>query len=242
VQVPLIYLSSIVRPAPTVSSLFPGGIVAVDTNCPISPRYLFKEEAMCIDGAVEKRRVEFAAGRVCARRALAEIGFADAPIMQSPLRDPIWPKGATGSISHTDGYCVAVVGRSNLYDGIGVDTEVIGRLELNLWRTVFRAEEIDCLSRLHGPYQAEVATAMFSAKEAFYKCQFAITRSWLGFNDVRVEVSASTFRLSLCRDGICTFLDRKTATGKFVKFEGRIISGIAIQRAGLMSGAISHFV
>ena len=33
------------------------------------------------------------------------------------------------------------------------------------------------------------ATLIFCIKEAFYKCQYTLTREYLGFGDVRVEVS-----------------------------------------------------
>jgi len=52
---------------------------------------LFPSEAELVVVAVDRRRQEFAAGRRCARRALASIAGPQIPILMGPIRQPIWP-------------------------------------------------------------------------------------------------------------------------------------------------------
>jgi 4'-phosphopantetheinyl transferase EntD len=41
--------------------------------------------------------------------------------------------------------------------------------------------------------RAEAATILFGAKEAFYKYQYSLTRTWLDFKDVTVSVTPDRF-------------------------------------------------
>jgi 4'-phosphopantetheinyl transferase EntD len=45
-------------------------------------------------------------------------------------------------------------------------------------------DEIAWLEALPEPDQAKGGVLIFAAKEAFYKCQYPLTREWLGFHDV----------------------------------------------------------
>jgi 4'-phosphopantetheinyl transferase EntD len=106
---------------------------------------------------------------------------------------------------------------------------MLGRVEPKLWREVFRAEEIDRLNLLSDSQQVEIATAMFSAKEAFYKCQFTLTRRWLEFKDVCVEMGTDSFRIRICRNEAESPLLLRPLYGKFLVDATRVVSGIAIQ-------------
>lgn len=217
------------RSAAWVEALFPGGIVATEARAAVPISLLFPQELAHIEAAVEKRRLEFAAGRVCARQSLASIGFAEAPLVATPDGAPSWPNGAIGSISHTDGYCVAVAGLTEQFRGVGVDAEVLGRVLPDLWSLVFRAEEINRLRSLSYSRRMEMATIMFSAKEAFYKCQFAVTRNWLGFEDVVVEAAENEFSISVFDQQIKARLDGHVFIGKFAIDSPRVVCGIAFR-------------
>jgi 4'-phosphopantetheinyl transferase EntD len=218
----------IVQLAPWVESLFPKGVIATQVYGAVSPSHLLPEETMCIETAVLKRQREFAAGRVCARLALATMGFVKEPLLATQERMPRWPKGAVGSISHTDAYCVAVAGLEQHFSGIGVDTEIVGRVEPDLWPQVFRFEEMERLKPLSQSRQIEIATVMFSAKEAFYKCQFALTRAWLGFEDVSVETAGDRFRVVVCNRNINAALAQESLHGHFAIDGTRVVCGMAI--------------
>jgi len=158
-------------------------IEAGDPGEPSSP--LFPEELALVASAVEKRRLEFARGRQCARAALRRLGFADSPLLSGSQREPLWPTGVVGSITHTHGLCVAAVGRQSSYAGVGIDVEPAAPLQRPVAERVATEAEMSALRSLP-PLLA--ARLIFSAKEAFYKCQFYRTRQFLGFFDVSLEL------------------------------------------------------
>ena len=62
---------------PAFERLLPAGVAVVEAS-PLADSYpLHDEERAVIAGAVPKRRREFAAGRHCARLALARLGVED---------------------------------------------------------------------------------------------------------------------------------------------------------------------
>jgi 4'-phosphopantetheinyl transferase EntD len=171
--------------SPVIASLFPQAVVAAELRAPGDVTLLDPSERASLANAVETRAGEFAAGRLCARRALAELGRAE-PIRAAPDRQPIWPRGVVGSITHTVGFAAAVVARDRDLAAIGLDTEIAGRVKHELWRKVCVAEEVAWLETLESDQQACAATLIFAAKEAFYKCQYPTTAQWLYFADARV--------------------------------------------------------
>lgn len=191
------------KPAADVAALFARpDVVAFELNGPGDESQLHPDEATRISHASGKRRREFAAGRMCARAALVELGMAsDRPLGSAPDRAPLWPEGVIGSISHTDDYCIAVLARADRSDdGIGIDVERFGRVGDNLHRTIFTTAERSWLGRLPGPERAETATTLFSGKEAFYKAQHPLTGSWVGFKDVSGRTGADGLILDPATD------------------------------------------
>ena len=76
----------------------------------------------------------------------------------------------------------------------------------------------------------EMATVLFSAKEAFYKCQYALTRNWLGFEDVIVEAGENEFSVSVCDPQATSAFAHHAYRGKFAIDGSRVVCGIAFQR------------
>jgi len=99
--------------SPTLSRLFLPGVVAADLRGPGDVKLLMPEEARYLGRAVPKRVREFAAGRLCARRALAEFGIVDFAVEVADDRQPVWPASMVGSITHTAGFCAAVAAERN---------------------------------------------------------------------------------------------------------------------------------
>ncbi len=144
---------------------------------------LFAEEEAYIRKAVTKRRSEYAAGRAAARIALAKLGASLEPITAEPDRSPRWPTGFHGTITHCEGFCSAVVVRSKDASSIGFDAEVAEPLEGDLCHLVCRPSELEHFRTLPR-IGVDWPKLAFSAKEAFYKCYYPRTRSFLGFRDV----------------------------------------------------------
>jgi 4'-phosphopantetheinyl transferase EntD len=171
----------------TFASLFPAGVVAAELRTPGDPSLLEPEEALAVASAVPERVQEFAGGRLCARRALAEFGIVDFPLRAAGDRQPIWPEFLVGSITHTQGICAAVLAARTRLAAIGVDTEVAVAVRRELWAGICVAAELAWLESLE--IAAPAAALIFSAKEAFYKCLYPLWGARLNFHDVRVTVS-----------------------------------------------------
>ena len=214
-----------------VEKLLPAGVIAFEIHGAGSPEDLFPSERECVARAVPKRVNEFAAGRVCARAALAASGFEPAPLLVADDRTPIWPAGAVGSITHTAGYCVAVVSLQNRLAGIGVDVEQLGHVKPSLWHMTMRPEEISALDSLDETQRLRTASILFSAKEAFYKCQYALTRQWLGFEDVRVTVATDTFELDIVNATHPIHAVRAQWTGRFSVNDRFVVTAISAEPA-----------
>jgi 4'-phosphopantetheinyl transferase EntD len=209
---------SAINPAivsPLIESLFPAGVAAAELRVAGDPRRLEPEEAAAVARAVAKRREEFAAGRLCARRALERFGIARVVLPAAHDRQPLWPPGFLGSITHTEGFCAAVAaasgalqgacpnhdprreGRpqqahhdSDRFLGLGLDSEAAGAVEAHLWPSVCVASELDWMARWPAESRSRAATLVFAAKEAFYKAQYPTTGEFLSFADLEVAACA----------------------------------------------------
>jgi 4'-phosphopantetheinyl transferase EntD len=169
-----------------VESIFPPGVAAAELRAPGDPLLLDPEEALIVARAVPKRVGEFAAGRLCARSALARFGIASFAVRAARDRQPLWPAGLLGSITHTRGFCAAVIGEDARFVGLGLDTEQADAVGPELWPSICVAEELAWIASLPAGERTRAATLVFAAKEAFYKCQYPSTSEWLSFSDVRI--------------------------------------------------------
>ena len=150
-------------------------------------------EQPVVANAVEKRRRDFAAGRACARRALRQLGYEEVAITAGDRREPVWPEGVVGTISHTQGFCGAAVARRHDVLSLGFDAERVAAIQLDISDHVATAAELDALQeRIPGPRERALALA-FSAREAFYKCQYPVSRQWVGLRDVALRLEEDGF-------------------------------------------------
>jgi 4'-phosphopantetheinyl transferase EntD len=137
----------------------------------------------------EKRLSDFSIGRYCAIKALEQLGIQDATIPIGADRAPIWPDGVVGSISHCDTLVGAIVAKKSEYISLGLDIEEIGRVTPDLFDLVFTEKEKSYLSSFTGRKLEEQSTLIFSVKEAFYKFQHPITKKFLDFLDVEMDLT-----------------------------------------------------
>src|SRR5580692_6347409 len=121
------------NPAPHIAALFTADAVAYETQETILVNALLPEERQYVARAMSKRVQEFAAGRVCARAALAQLGYAAVALPMGEDRAPQWPAGATGSITHTNGFCAAVVAATAQIRALGLDAEPGTSVRPHLW-------------------------------------------------------------------------------------------------------------
>ena len=207
-----------------LANVCPPGFIAVEFAGLADAGELYPQERDEMTTFGEKRRSEFAAGRLSSKLALAEFGIVNFPLQINDDRRPRWPDGFVGSISHTHDYCAALVARATEAGSIGFDVERTGRIEEELWDVLFTSCEQERLRALPFARRAISATIVFSAKEAFYKCHFASSPTWLDFTDVEIDVSpgapgtvGSTFHIQ-----------PRSASVVRAEYVGRFIAGRSI--------------
>jgi len=220
--------------APHIAALFPSGVAAFEAQGHYTDDLLFDTERPCIAHAVESRVHEFIAGRICARAALAQLGHPPVAIPVAADRAPIWPSGFTGSISHANGYCVAVAarvkhaGQKKGVTALGVDVEQVGQVLPTIWSQLMCEEEIARLHALDERDRDVSATLIFSAKEAFYKVQHTLTGGWVDFGDATILLSENSFVLRLTNANLAIAQLARSFEGRFSVGSGRVITALAI--------------
>lgn len=116
-----------------------------------------------------ERRDDFIRGRVAARGALAGLGVRVASIPIGAWRQPVWPAGVVGSISHSAGVGVAVAARAADLRGVGVDVEASDRrLSPAVARRILSRPEHWAREDADMPWPL----VLFCAKEAAFKAVF----------------------------------------------------------------------
>ncbi len=126
-----------------------------------------------------QRSLEYSSGRRVAHKALSIAIGESLPILIDQRR-PVWPKGWVGSISHTKNKAAAVLGRECDYAGIGIDLALQNSVTERIAERITTPSERTTLT-------ADLATQIFSAKEAVYKAVNPISREFLGMRDVEIE-------------------------------------------------------
>jgi 4'-phosphopantetheinyl transferase EntD len=155
------------------------------------PTVLALEEQRQIENAVATRRREYAAGRLLAHSLFAAFGVDAMPLLNGPDRVPIWPAGMVGSISHCPTLCVVVVADASAIQGLGIDVEPAIALPGEVAARVLSPTELQGIARLPPSLRAIADRLIFSAKEATYKALYPITRQFLDFPDMHVELGDS---------------------------------------------------
>jgi 4'-phosphopantetheinyl transferase EntD len=148
---------------------------------------LHPEEEPAVARAVPKRRAEHAAGRACAREALAALGEKPVAIPRdnADRGAPVWPKGVIGSITHCDGYRAAAVARSAQILALGIDAEPDGPLPEGVLGAIHSTDrERAALAELTAAEPAiHWDRLLFSAKESVYKAWHPHHHRMLGFEE-----------------------------------------------------------
>lgn len=200
-----------------------------------------------IGGAVEKRRVEFAAARACAREAMTRLGVPTGPIVRGGRGMPVWPPGVVGTLTHTDGLRAAALAPTDRVRSLGLDVEPHGPLSDGVLDAVSLPEEAAWVRAA----RAEVGSVhwdrlLFTAKEATYKAWFPLTRRWLGFADARItlvpdgtiddddEVVSGSLRSQILIDPSASDggPDLVEFRGRWTVREGYVASAIVLRPAG----------
>lgn len=177
--------------------ILPAAVIAAEACGEPEDAPLFPEEAAHISRAVERRRREYATVRHCARQALQLLGQPPAAILSGPHREPLWPPGVVGSMTHCAAYQAAALARSSEIATIGIDAEpneplpdgVLPVISLDAERTqLAELAALDTSTRWD--------RLLFCAKESVYKAWFPLTGAWLGFEQASISIDPVGQRFS----------------------------------------------
>jgi 4'-phosphopantetheinyl transferase EntD len=212
-----------------VDGVFPVGAAVAWQRMEDEVAQPFPEEQALIARAVPKRQREFAVGRACARRALAELGCEPKAILSGERREPLWPPGVVGSITHDRAFGLAVVGYAERFRGLGADIEPDEPLSPQVAARIWSAEEAAAAA---GSGVIELATLpklVFAIKEAVYKCQFPLSKQYLGFGAVTVTLGRERF------DAVLNAAAGPLAagfvfSGQWRRAEGELLAGVWLER------------
>lgn len=217
-----------------LAHLLPRDVAVVEAIGHPADAALLPAEAAALGPVARRRLHEFTVARSCGRRALARLGLPITPILRGPHREPVWPPGVVGSITHRAGYHAAAVARRARIATIGIDAEVHERLPagvLDLVTLPQERERLEALPRMDVHWDR----VLFSAKESVYKAWFPITGRWLGFEDTLVvlEPRRATFEARFLVDG--PILDGRSVRGfrgRYLVQGQRVLTAIALERRG----------
>ncbi len=190
-----------ISPIPYVSSPFQKNVGFACQISEWSLEQIYPIEWELVKQAVPKRQYQFALGRIAARTALAQLAIPPQPILQGECREPLWPDGIVGSISHTGDIALASVAFRSEYDGIGLDIEeIVPSITWNLAKRISNHQEFAWLNEDPQQKISRFFT-LFSAKESVFKAFFPQYKVFLEFQDVLLcwDACSSCFKGELCK-------------------------------------------
>ena len=183
---------------------------------------LSASEKNYVNRAVDSRRREFSTGRWLARKGLTRLGVPNFEILPDSNRQPVWPNGIVGSITHTRDYAVVALARRLHYLSIGIDLEKKNRIEPEIVSSILTERE-------QSEYSTIDPTLVFSAKEAVYKLIFPLTDRQLDFLDVEIlfDYEAGVFYPQfLSHPG--RSINTKDINGCFTTFHGHWLTFLSL--------------
>ncbi len=214
----------------SIAALFPDTVSSAEVDPSLLREVIYPEEEALVHEAHPKRRQTFIAGRVCARRVLAELGITDSPLLIGNNRAPLWPEGIVGSIAHTEKCCGVVAARQEAVASLGLDIESQSRMHSGLWSEMCNPEELSWLETVPHAERQAMATVIFSAKESLYKCQHPLSSCWVGFMDAAISINrkASTFDARFLIDIDDYFRKGYQLTGRFLLGTDLVYTGLTL--------------
>ncbi len=169
-----------------------------------------------------KRKAEFLAGRLLARTALLSLGSTMGNVDIGTHREPIWPSGFWGSISHTDNSAVVLVSaQRHCLIGVDIESVVTDETAKSIAQLVLTPKEQVLLASAPEHYATNL-TVVFSAKEALFKALFPTVRCFFGFDAAELTGLPTSHSVTL---NLTTDLQGGYARGSEVKLSWRILDG-----------------
>ena len=181
------------------------------------------------------RKEHYRSGRICAGEVLSKLGTLGQPVLRDPqTREPLWPEGISGAITHSGNWAAAAAGKTSDVSGIGIDLEDLERqVDSRISRHVCIPEEQKWLQECGEDFLEQNLKIIFSAKESIFKAFFPYTRTYLHFHDARILMEQTFFQKSKSDS-----LSKKEKNSKSEKFEFvyLLLNDKVISQTGISEG------
>ena len=181
------------------------------------------------------RKEHYRSGRICAGEVLSKLGTRGQPVLRDPqTREPLWPEGISGAITHSGNWAAAAAGKTSDVSGIGIDLEDLERqVDSRISRHVCIPEEQKWLQECGEDFLEKNLKIIFSAKESIFKAFFPYTRTYLHFHDARILMEQTFFQKSKSDS-----LSKKEKNSKPEKFEFvyLLLNDKVISQTGISEG------
>ena len=181
------------------------------------------------------RKEHYRSGRICAGEVLSKLGTIGQPVLRDPqTREPLWPEGISGAITHSGNWAAAAAGKTSDVSGIGIDLEDLERqVDFRISRHVCIPEEQKWLQECGEDFLEQNLKIIFSAKESIFKAFFPYTRTYLHFHDARILMEQTLFQKSKYDS-----LSKKEKNSKSEKFEFvyLLLNDKVISQTGISEG------
>ncbi|MDP6383002.1 MAG: 4'-phosphopantetheinyl transferase superfamily protein [SAR324 cluster bacterium] len=181
------------------------------------------------------RKEHYRSGRICAGEVLSKLGTLGQPVLRDPqTREPLWPEGISGAITHSGNWAAAAAGKTSDVLGIGIDLEDLERqVDSRISRHVCIPEEQKWLQECGEDFLEQNLKIIFSAKESIFKAFFPYTRTYLHFHDARILMEQTFFQKSKSDS-----LSKKEKNSKPEKFEFvyLLLNDKVISQTGISEG------
>ena len=181
------------------------------------------------------RKEHYRSGRICAGEVLSKLGTLGQPVLRDPqTREPLWPEGISGAITHSGNWAAAAAGKTSDVLGIGIDLEDLERqVDSRISKHVCIPEEQKWLQECGEDLLEQNLKIIFSAKESIFKAFFPYTTTYLHFHDARILMEQTFFQKSKSDS-----LSKKEKNSKPEKFEFvyLLLNDKVISQTGISEG------
>jgi enterobactin synthetase component D len=180
-----------------------------------------------------KRQLEYSAGRKSAYETIKMIDSKHSDCIGANEDGSVkWPTGLVGSITHSNGIALSVVGSDLIFDGIGVDIERL----LSFSRAVKLVQKIcthEEMISFHDCFNPMIVSILFSAKECLFKALYPITNSRFYFKDaqiIKIDIANNTWTIKLLKSLSNNHIAGNIYNGVFFVGHDFIISLVYIKK------------
>ena len=181
------------------------------------------------------RKEHYRSGRICAGEVLSKLGTLGQPVLRDPqTREPLWPEGISGAITHSGNWAAAAAGKTSDVSGIGIDLEDLERqVDSRISRHVCIPEEQKWLQECGEDFLEQNLKIIFSAKESIFKAFFPYTRTYLHFHDARILMEQTFLQKS--KPDSLSEKEKNSNPAKF-EFEYLMLNEKVIRQTGISEG------